>query len=37
MIILISGATHAGKTLLAQKLLKKYDYPWGKIIKCTLR
>lgn len=28
MIILISGATHTGKTLLAQKLLEKYRYPY---------
>lgn len=27
MIIIISGATHTGKTLLAQKLLEKYHYP----------
>ena len=27
MIILITGASHTGKTLLAQKLLKKYQYP----------
>lgn len=27
MIILISGASHTGKTLLAQKLLQKYQYP----------
>ena len=27
MIILISGASHAGKTLLAQKLVEKYHYP----------
>ena len=26
MIILISGASHAGKTLLAQKLVEKYHY-----------
>ena len=31
MIILISGATHAGKTLLAQKLLEKYKYPYLSI------
>lgn len=31
MIILISGATHAGKTLLAQKLLEKYNYPYLSI------
>ena len=28
MIILITGASHTGKTLLAQKLLKKYQYPY---------
>ncbi len=28
MIILITGATHTGKTLLAQKLLEKYHYPY---------
>lgn len=27
MIVLISGASHTGKTLLAQKLLKKHQYP----------
>lgn len=27
MIILISGASHAGKTLLAQKLVEKYRFP----------
>ena len=27
MIILISGASHAGKTLLTQKLVEKYHYP----------
>ena len=28
MIILIAGASHTGKTLLAQKLLEKYKYPY---------
>ena len=28
MIILISGASHAGKTALAQKLLEKYKFPY---------
>ncbi len=28
MIILITGATHTGKTLHAQKLLGKYHYPY---------
>ena len=27
MIILITGASHTGKTLLAQKLLEKYHFP----------
>jgi adenylate kinase family enzyme len=27
MIILITGASHTGKTLLAQKFLEKYQYP----------
>lgn len=31
MIILISGASHTGKTLLAQKLLEKYEYPYLSI------
>ena len=26
MIILIAGASHTGKTVLAQKLLEKYKY-----------
>ena len=26
MIILITGASHTGKTVLAQKLLEKYHY-----------
>lgn len=28
MIILIAGASHTGKTLLAQRLLEKYKYPY---------
>ena len=28
MIILITGASHTGKTLLAQKMLEKYHYPY---------
>ena len=28
MIILIAGASHTGKTVLAQKLLEKYKYPY---------
>ena len=31
MIILISGASHTGKTLLAQKLLEKFKYPYLSI------
>lgn len=31
MIFLISGASHTGKTLLAQKLLEKYKYPYLSI------
>lgn len=31
MIILITGASHTGKTLLAQKLLEKYNYPYLSI------
>lgn len=31
MIILISGASHSGKTALAQKLLEKYKYPYISI------
>lgn len=27
MVILISGASHTGKTLLAQKLMERYNYP----------
>ena len=28
MVILIAGASHTGKTALAQKLLEKYHYPY---------
>ncbi len=31
MITLITGASHTGKTLLAQKLLEKYRYPYLSI------
>ena len=31
MVILIAGASHSGKTLLAQKLLEKYKYPYLSI------
>lgn len=27
MVILVTGASHTGKTLLAQRLLEKYRYP----------
>ena len=28
MIVLITGASHTGKTVLAQRLLEKYKYPY---------
>ena len=28
MVILITGSTHTGKTMLAQKLLEQYQYPY---------
>ena len=28
MVILITGASHTGKTLLAQRMLEKYHYPY---------
>lgn len=28
MIVLITGSTHTGKTLLAQKVLEKYSIPY---------
>ena len=31
MIVLITGASHTGKTVLAQRLLKKYNYPYLSI------
>lgn len=31
MIVLITGASHTGKTLLAQKMLEKYHYPYLSI------
>ena len=31
MVILIAGATHTGKTLYAQKLLEKHQYPYLSI------
>ena len=31
MIILITGASHTGKTLLAQKMLEKYHYPYFSV------
>lgn len=31
MIVLIAGASHTGKTVLAQRLLEKYKYPYLSI------
>jgi len=31
MIVLIAGSSHTGKTLLAQRLLEKYHYPYLSI------
>ena len=31
MIVLITGASHTGKTALAQRLLEKYNYPYLSI------
>lgn len=31
MILLMTGASHTGKTLLAQRLLEKYNYPYLSI------
>ena len=31
MIIMITGASHTGKTVLAQRMLEKYKYPYLSI------
>lgn len=31
MVLLIAGASHTGKTVLAQKILEKYQYPYLSI------
>lgn len=31
MVILITGASHTGKTALAQRLLERYGYPYLSI------
>ena len=31
MVIIITGASHVGKTLLAQRMLEKYKYPYLSI------
>ena len=31
MVVLIAGASHTGKTMLAQRLLEKYKYPYLSI------
>ena len=31
MVLLITGASHTGKTVLSQKLLEKYKYPYLSI------
>ena len=31
MVVLITGASHVGKTVLAQKMLEKYHYPYFSI------
>ena len=31
MVILITGASHTGKTLLTQRMLEKYKYPYLSI------
>ena len=31
MVIIITGASHVGKTVLAQRMLEKYKYPYFSI------
>ena len=31
MIIILTGASHTGKTVLAQRMLEKYKYPYLSI------
>ena len=31
MIVIITGASHTGKTILAQRMLEKYKYPYFSI------
>ena len=31
MVVLIAGASHVGKTLLAQRMLERYGYPYFSI------
>ncbi|MCR4805982.1 MAG: adenylate kinase, partial [Clostridia bacterium] len=31
MIVIITGASHTGKTLLAQRMLEKYSFPYLSI------
>ena len=31
MIIIVTGASHSGKTVLAQRMLEKYKYPYLSI------
>ena len=37
MIVLIAGASHTGKTVLAQKLLEKYHWPYLSIDHLKMR
>jgi len=37
MVILITGASHTGKTVLAQKMLEKYGYPYLSIDHLKMR